>query len=88
MNNETQQTAVDWYAEKSIILFDNFQTGKINFKEWFKQYAILLEQAKDMEREQHKKTYFDSTSQFDNSAEMTYKKSFDEYYNETYGGNK
>ena len=47
-----------------------------------------FEQAKEMEKQQHKNTWFDSTAQFDNSAEMTYKKTFEQYYNEEYGGNK
>ena len=41
-------------------------------------------QAKAMEKEQHRKTYFDSTSQFANDAHMPYIKLFEQYYNETY----
>ena len=40
------------------------------------------------EKEQNKETWFRSTAQFDNAAEMTYKKLFDEYYQETYNQNK
>jgi hypothetical protein len=43
-----------------------------------------FEKAKAMEKEQHKETWFDSTKQFDNAAEMTYKKEFEQYYNETF----
>lgn len=58
------------------------------------QYAIqefqslihhVLTPLLELEKEQHKETWFDSTAQFDNAAEMTYKKSFEQYYNETYG---
>ena len=42
----------------------------------------------EKEKEQHKETWFRSTAQFDNAAEMTYKKLFDEYYQETYNQNK
>lgn len=45
----------------------------------------LWEQAKEMEKEQHGETWLDSTMQFDNAAEMTYKKDFEQYYNEKYG---
>ena len=45
----------------------------------------IFQEALETEKQQHYKTWFDSTSQFDNSAEMTYKKSFEEYYAETYG---
>jgi hypothetical protein len=59
MNNKTQQTAVEWYAEKSIIIFDNLRSGKITFKIWFKEQALLLEQAKEMEKEQKIKNITD-----------------------------
>jgi hypothetical protein len=44
----------------------------------------IFQQAKEMEKEQHKQTWLDSTAQFDNAAEMTYKKDFEQYYNETF----
>jgi hypothetical protein len=72
---KTKQTAVEWLEEQ----FWNNE-GMLTSKK--------LEQAKEMEKEQHKKTWLDSTSQFDNAAEMTFKKDFDDHYNETYGGNK
>jgi hypothetical protein len=40
------------------------------------------------EKELLKETWFRSTAQFDNAAQMTYKKLFEEYYNETYNQNK
>jgi hypothetical protein len=89
MSNETKQTAVDWYAEKSIILFDNFQTGKINFKEWLKQYALLLGQAKEMEKEQcitfYVKGCIDTYGMDEGDDD---RKDAETWYNETYGGNK
>jgi len=54
-------------------------------KEHLEMIESYAKQAKEMEKEQHKKTWFDSTTQSDNAAEMTYKKSFEQYYNETYG---
>jgi len=39
-----------------------------------------LEKAKEMEKEQHEKTY--------NQSFMSNFPTFDDYYNETYGGNK
>jgi hypothetical protein len=51
--------------------------------------AILLtEQQLWKEKEQHKQTWLDSTAQFDNAAEMTYKKDFEQYYNETFNTNR
>ena len=48
----------------------------------------LVEKYLKKEKEQNKETWFRSTAQFDNAAEMTYKKLFDEYYQETYNQNK
>lgn len=71
----SKQTAVEWLA----IYIESISS--LNHDE-------VIEQAKAMEREQIENAWLDSTLQFDNSAEMTYKKDFDQYYNETYGGNK
>jgi hypothetical protein len=66
-----KQTAVEWLATylKGIT--------SLNCDE-------VIEQAKEMEKKQHKQTWLDSTAQFDNAAAMTYKKDFEQYYNETY----
>lgn len=47
----------------------------------------MIESLLEKEKEQHKETWFRSTAQFDNSAEITYKKLFEEHYNETYNQN-
>jgi hypothetical protein len=47
-------------------------------------WNTILSKAIEMEKYQHKDTWFESTTQFDNSAEMTYKKDFEQYYNETF----
>jgi hypothetical protein len=44
----------------------------------------LLNKAKEMEKEQHRRTYVDSTSQFENEAYMPHIKPFEQYYKETY----
>ena len=51
-------------------------------------WELVKENALEKEKEQHKETWFRSTAQFDNAAEMTYKKLFNEYYQETYNQNK
>jgi hypothetical protein len=65
------KTAVEWLIEQLGI------EGIVWLQEDF-------EQAKEMEKEQHKQTWLDSTAQFDNAAEMKYKKDFEQYYNETF----
>jgi hypothetical protein len=93
MNNETQQTAVEWQHIELMRINFEYATNKITPREFQEQTKYILDQAKEIEEEQHRQTWFDSTSQFDNSTEMTFKKDFfkkdfDRYYNETYGGNK
>lgn len=59
-------------------LFSDLLSGKIT--------DVLINQDKyiQLEKQQHENTWFDSTAQFDNAAEMTNKKTFDDYYTETY----
>jgi hypothetical protein len=67
-----KQTAIEWFTnqlEKHYVFQD------------IKNTTAFLH-AKEMEKEQHKQTWLDSTAQFDNAAEMTYKKDFEQYYNE------
>lgn len=70
-----QQTAVEWLVEKL------YEQGHF----YYVQQTELIDQAKQIEKEQIKKSWFDSTLQFDNAASMVYKKEFEQYYNETYG---
>jgi hypothetical protein len=44
----------------------------------------IVKQAKEMEKQQHKETWFLSTSQFANESEMLYKKDFEQYFNEKF----
>ena len=63
-----KQTAVEWFYQRILA----------------KDIESVFEQAKEMEKQQIKNAWFDSTIQFDNTAEMTYKKDFEQYYNETF----
>jgi len=49
---EKKQTALDLYVEQSQILQDKFDVGLISFLELCHQKVILLDQAKQMEKEQ------------------------------------
>ena len=75
-----QQTAVEWLINK----LQNRQNGIFD---GFPHLSLdkIYDQAKQMEKEQIKKSWFDSTLQFDNAASMVDKKEFEQYYNETYG---
>ena len=78
----SKQTSVEWlqqeYEFNKILTNQDFGIGKemLTYKEF--------EQAKEMHKQEMEKTWFDSTLQFDNSAEMTNKKLFEDYYQETF----
>jgi hypothetical protein len=64
---EKKQTAVEWLAS---------QLGTHII--WEETIIDIIEQAKQMEREQHEITY--------NQGLMSNFQTFNDYYNETYGG--
>jgi hypothetical protein len=74
---EKKQTAVEWLAEqlvpKAMLTYDAITYNAI-------------QQAKQMEKEQHFESYRQGNVFLDSDS-LNFKGSFDEYYNETYGGN-
>ena len=79
MSNETQQTAVDWLKKQ---LEDYGSTSHL-ILDWG-TFDELCEQAKEMEKEQMTKAWKAGDGQHDKVAD----KLAEEWYNETYGGNK
>jgi len=80
MSNETKQTAVQWYSERLYDLEMAYNQNVIETDIYIKSKIQLKQQAKEMEKEQHEKTY--------NQSLMSNFPTFEDYYNETYGGNK
>jgi len=78
---EKKQTALDLYVEQSQILQDKFDVGLISFLELCRQKVILLDQAKQMEKEQIENAYWDGGQDVPMIS-----KQCEQYYNETYGG--
>lgn len=76
-----KQTAVEWFIEKTI---ESGHLWVTDTPSDMTELGKLIEQAKQMENEQHRETWFESTSQFANEAEMLYKKDFEQYYNGTF----
>jgi hypothetical protein len=84
MNNETKQTAVEWYDNEIGKLFDQFLMGNIEFYEFQNQRFKLKQKAKEMEKELMKGMYVEGSF-----AKMRYYDGLeyidaDQYYNETY----
>jgi hypothetical protein len=76
-----QQTAVEWYIEQHNILAkisDSLSHGEI-----VKRISDIEKQAKEMEKVKQK-YFFDCGRQYQLTGEGT----FNQVYNETYGGNK
>jgi hypothetical protein len=71
-----EKTAVEWLVSELV------KNKFIQEEGGFTQPLII--KAKEMEKEHHEQTWLDSTAQFDNSAEMTYRKEFEQYYKETF----
>jgi len=57
MEKEKELSAVEWYCVKSIDILQELREGKMTFTKWFKDQALILKQAKKMEKEQHQETW-------------------------------
>ena len=67
-----KQSSVEWFAEQTLNAYITKE-----------KYDELLKQAKAMHKEEHRKTANDVRQTI---FDLNYS-SFDEYYNETFGGN-
>lgn len=76
MSDDKKQTAVEWLFEKMT------EQGTSPY------WDMRLIQAKQMEKEDHKNTWEDSRLEDMGDDYIGKQKSFEQYYNETYGGNK
>ena len=79
MTNNKQQTTVEWLAEQMEILHYDYWAEHISKDEKNQRLKQLKEQAKAMHKEEHFNTWWHSISENEPI-------SFDQYYNETYGG--
>ena len=52
MTNNKQQTAVEWFHQKTWALKIQLEKGEISIGEYANTYATLYEQSKEMEKEQ------------------------------------
>jgi ABC-type bacteriocin/lantibiotic exporter with double-glycine peptidase domain len=82
MTNNKQQTAVEWLADKIEILHYNYWAEHISKDEKNQRLKQLKEQAKAMEMEQKANTWNNAI----NAVEKDKWESFEQYYEQTYGG--
>ena len=83
MSNNKQQTAITFLSIQLSLLEMMRYNGAMEEMEYLKAKTKVIQQAKEMEKEQHENTWDDSFL-FKDDWEMK----FEQYYNETYGGNK
>jgi hypothetical protein len=84
MTNNKQQTAVDLFAERTFNLIELMKREWVNQEEFLDGMLKARNEAKEMEMEQKANTWNNAI----NAVEKNKWKSFEQYYNETYGGNK
>jgi hypothetical protein len=84
MTNNKKQTAVEWLAEQMEILHYDYWAEHISKDEKNQRLNQLKEQAKEMEKEQAIKLYYEYELyvMMNESVVMT----FGQFYKQTYGG--
>ena len=76
-----KQTAVEWYAEEAMRLEIKKAKGNISVYQMLNELSNVLNQAKEMEKEQSKKMYeYAAWAMFYNGHGET----FDEYWNKNF----
>ena len=89
MTNDKQQTAVEWLDSKIKQLEFWVETKQITWKEYHKEKDKLLEQAKEMEKEQMRLDIEKKWEQYRIITNNEDAWSFKEWLiKQTYGGNK
>ena len=89
MTNETKQTGVEWFLDQLIehrIIIVDKTTYQVKYK-----HQILLEQAKEMDKERLTDAYCDGKANgmdISHPLSLTKEISANEWYEQTYGGNK
>jgi hypothetical protein len=84
-----KQTALDWYIEQNFNNIVQRETQQISQDEYVIAYNNLLNQAKQMEKEQIEIAF--AKSYLIGCEEVSYNdanKASEQYYNETYGGSE
>jgi hypothetical protein len=81
-----KQTAVEYFNQEIKELFNMHKDGEISGKMFHMSRLIALTKAKEMEKEQHGKTWDTALDKYEVRAGnyMRAYEDFDEYYNETF----
>ena len=77
---DMKQTAVEWLANSIINLEERLRLKEININDFIEEKDLLVEQAKEMEKEQIIRTHLMARC-YDNQNSFT---EAEQYYNETF----
>ena len=83
----SKQTAVEWLMPKVLGLTIELSSRRISQRTCELEILKLIEQAKEMEKKQHFQSYREGDA-FLKSDSLEFKSNFEQYYNQTYGGDK
>lgn len=89
--NNKKQTAVAWYVHRMYEIEMAYNQGVINTEIYVKSKRLALLQANVMEKERLTDAYHDGKANgmdISHPLSLTKEISAEEWYNETYGGNK
>jgi hypothetical protein len=84
MTNNKQQTAVEWFHQKTWALKIQLEKGEISIGKYANTYATLYEQAKEMEKEIMIDFAYNALKIADNTRNRYV--DVDKLYKELYGG--
>ena len=83
------QSAVNYYRENILKITRLLVTGEITTDAWVLLETELLKEAKEMEKEQIEEAYANGVDdEYEYHINNQSRKNSEQYYNETYGGNK
>jgi hypothetical protein len=84
-NMTNTKLAVEWLAKSYVDLLTKLNNEEISLKEFEIQYIELLEQAKEMEKQQIINSFWNGDNT-DCTSEQNVKDFAEQYYKQTYGG--
>lgn len=87
MSSNKKQTAVEWQFEQLFNSFEKFNNGEYTFDEFLSSNLRIREQAKEMEKKQIINA-FSNGDNTDCTSEQNIKDFAEQYYEQTFGGNK
>jgi len=87
--SNNKQSSVEWYIEKILDLDYKHAKGLITLGVWSKRKNALIEQAKAMHKEEIEEAFANGVyDEYEYHINNEPRKNTEQYYSETFGGNK